>query len=572
MRKHLARSCLVAAVPMMLVACGSDTKTPPGEMPGSIVAVASANPDFSTLVSAIQAAELVDALSGAGPFTVFAPTNAAFAKLPPAALSALLADKPALQKLLKYHVVSGKVLAADVVKLTEATTLDGMKVSIRVENGSVFINDSKVTMTDIRTSNGIIHVLDTVLSPPAAPPGNIIAVASANPDFSTLVSAIQAAELVDALSGAGPFTVFAPTNAAFAKIPSAALNALLADKPALQKLLKYHVVSGKVLAADVVQLTEATTLEGTKVTIRVENGSVFINDSQVTMTDIQTSNGVIHVIDTVLTLPAAPPGNIIAVASGNPDFSTLVTAIQAAGLVDTLSGAGPFTVFAPTNAAFAALPAGTLNSLLANIPELTKILTYHVVAGRLDAAAVIAAPKAASVQGAELNFRVENGVAYVNQARITMTNIVASNGIIHVIDAVVTPPTIVDLAVAAPDLSTLVTAINAAQLAETLSGPGPFTVFAPVNSAFAALPSATLNTLLANPSQLSPILTYHVIPQRLLAAEVLAASSFATVNGQTLTVSNANSTPRINGARIIATDIVAGNGVVHLIDGVLLPQ
>ena len=153
-----------------------------------------------------------------------------------------------------------------------------------------------------------------------------------------------------------------------------------------------------------------------------------------------------------------------------------------------------------------------------------------------------------------------------------MTNIAASNGIIHVIDAVVTPPTIVDLAVATPYLSTLVTAINAAQLAETLSGPGPFTVFAPVNSAFAALPSATLNTLLANPSQLSPILTYHVIPQRLLAAEVLAASSFATVNGQTLTVSNANSTPRINGARIIATDIVAGNGVVHLIDGVLLPQ
>ncbi|MFO0725244.1 MAG: fasciclin domain-containing protein [Myxococcota bacterium] len=408
-------------------------------------------------------------------------------------------------------------------------------------------------------------------TPPADNPGTIVAVASANADFSTLVSAIQAAGLVDTLNGAGPFTVFAPTNAAFAKLPAGALNALLADKPALEKLLKFHVVPGKVLAADVVKLTEATTVEGEKISIRVENGVVFINDSKVTMTDVPASNGVIHVIDTVLSLPTPAPGNIVAVASANADFSTLVSAIQAAGLAGTLSGPGPFTVFAPTNAAFAALPAGTLQALLANVPELTKILTYHVVAGRLDAAAVSTATRAVSVQGAEIKIRVENGAVFVNQAKVTMTDIAASNGIIHVIDAVITPPTVVALAQAAPDLSTLVTAIGVAQLTDTLNGPGPFTVFAPVNSAFAALPAGTLNTLLANPAQLTPILTYHVVPQRLLAADVLAAATLPTVNGSTLTVSNTGGVPRINNARIIATDIIGGNGVVHLIDGVLLP-
>ena len=556
---------------LALAACGTEEKTPPTNNPGTIVAVASANTDFSTLVSAIQAAGLVDTLNGAGPFTVFAPTNAAFAKLPAGALNALLADKPALTKLLTYHVVPGKVLAADVVKLAEATTVEGEKVSIRVENGSVFINDSKVTMTDIQTSNGVIHVIDTVLSLPQPAPGTIVAVASANADFSTLVSAIQAAELADTLNGAGPFTVFAPTNAAFAKLPAGALTALLADKPALQKLLKYHVVPGKVLAAQVVTLTEATTVEGTKVTIRVQNGEVFINDSKVTMTDIQASNGVIHVIDAVLSPPAPTPGNIVEVASSNAEFSTLVTAIEAAGLTTTLSGPGPFTVLAPTNAAFAALPAGALQALLANVPELTKILTYHVVAQRLDAAAVSTATRAASVQGADLRIRVENGAVYVNQARVVMTDIAASNGIIHVIDAVLTPPTIVDLAVATPELSTLVTALTAAQLADTLRGPGPFTVFAPLNSAFAALPAGTLDTLLANPAQLTPILTYHVVPQRLLAADVLAAQTLGTVNGSTLTVSSAGGVPRINNARIVATNIIGGNGVVHLIDGVLLP-
>ena len=134
--------------------------------PKTIVDVAAGNPDFSTLVAAVKAAGLVETLSGEGPFTVFAPTNEAFAKLPEGKVDSLLADIPTLKKILTYHVVAGKVMAADVVGLNNATTVQGDDVKIAVVDGKVQLNDSAtVTATDIEASNGVIHVIDTVLIP-----------------------------------------------------------------------------------------------------------------------------------------------------------------------------------------------------------------------------------------------------------------------------------------------------------------------------------------------------------------------------------------------------------------------
>ena len=134
--------------------------------PNTIVDIAAGNPDFSTLVAAVKAAGLVETLSGDGPFTVFAPTNEAFAKLPEGKVDALLADIPTLKKILTYHVVAGKVMAADVVGLDSATTVQGDDVKIDVVDGNVKLNDSAmVTATDLEASNGVIHVIDTVLIP-----------------------------------------------------------------------------------------------------------------------------------------------------------------------------------------------------------------------------------------------------------------------------------------------------------------------------------------------------------------------------------------------------------------------
>jgi uncharacterized surface protein with fasciclin (FAS1) repeats len=233
--------------------------------------------------------------------------------LPAGALEGLLADKQALTDVLLYHVVSGKVMAADVVNLESAPTVQGQAAKVTVANGEVMIDSAKVIITDITGTNGVIHVIDAVLLPPAeesmaepmAEGQDIVDIAVADGRFTTLVTALTEAGLVETLKGAGPFTVFAPTDEAFAKLPAGTLEGLLADKQALTNVLLYHVVSGKVMAADVVNLTSADTVQGQPVAISVDNGTVKINDAQVLITDIAGTNGVIHVIDTVITPPAA---------------------------------------------------------------------------------------------------------------------------------------------------------------------------------------------------------------------------------------------------------------------------
>lgn len=256
---------------------------------------------FKTLVAAVQAAGLVDTLKGSGPFTVFAPTDAAFAKLPEGTVANLLKpeNKAKLQAILTYHVVPGKVMAADVVKLTGAKTVQGQKIDIAVKNGKVTVDKANVVKTDIVTSNGVIHVIDSVILPADK---DIVDTAVGAGSFKTLVAAVQAAGLVDTLKGDGPFTVFAPTDAAFAKLPEGTVANLLKpeNKDKLVAILTYHVVAGKVMASDVVKISSAKTVNGKDASVSVSNAGVKIDGANVVATDIETSNGVIHVIDAVI--------------------------------------------------------------------------------------------------------------------------------------------------------------------------------------------------------------------------------------------------------------------------------
>jgi uncharacterized surface protein with fasciclin (FAS1) repeats len=269
----------------------------------NIVNTAVAAGQFTTLASLLGKAGLVETLQGAGPFTVFAPTDAAFAKVPQATLDALAADPAKLKSVLLYHVVAGKALAADVVKLTSAKTLEGRSVAIKVVDGSVFLDGAKVTTPDVTTSNGVIHVIDSVLLPKeavAAKPKTIVQTATAAGTFKTLTSLLTKAGLASTLRGKGPFTVFAPTDAAFAKVPKATLTALGKDRAKLRAVLLYHVVKGNVPATRVVKLSTAKTLNGQSVGIRVTGGKVFVDGARVTATDVKASNGLIHVVNRVL--------------------------------------------------------------------------------------------------------------------------------------------------------------------------------------------------------------------------------------------------------------------------------
>jgi len=257
-----------------------------------------------------------------------------------------------------------------------------------------------------------------------------------------------------------------------------------------------------------------------------------------------------------------------AVAAGQ--FKTLVAAVKAAGLVDVLKADGPFTVFAPTDAAFEKLPKGTLESLLKpeNKAKLTAILKYHVVSGRVMAAEVLKTESLRTVLGAYVAVKRDKGGVLVDGAKVVKTDIAAANGVIHVIDTVLVPKDIVDTAVAAGGFTSLVTAVKAAGLVETLKGDGPFTVFAPTDEAFKKLPEGTVDRLLRpeNRKQLQAVLTYHVVPGKLLLGEQRPA----TVQGSTVHVVSAG-TVLVNNAQVVKPDIIVANGVIHAIDTVLIP-
>lgn len=281
----------------------------------NIVETAAEAAKFQTLLKAAEAAGLADALRGEGPFTLFAPTDEAFANVSQDDLAALLEDKEKLAAVLKYHVVSGKVLAKDVVKLSSAETLQGTAVEISASDGGVRIDNAKIITTDIRCSNGVIHVIDTVLLPKShektvdvvksagdepVPLKTVVETAVDAGSFDTLVTAVKAAGLVEALSGDRSLTVFAPTDEAFAKIPTDTLQDILADKEKLTAILTYHVVRGKYLSKDVVRIDWAKTLQGSAIDVTSSKEGVKVNDAKVIQTDILCSNGVIHVIDSVL--------------------------------------------------------------------------------------------------------------------------------------------------------------------------------------------------------------------------------------------------------------------------------
>ncbi len=296
----LAVAALAAAT---LGASASASTASRSEGDKNIVQTAIAAGQFTTLASLLTKAGLVDTLSTGGPFTVFAPTDAAFAKVPKATLDALAESPAQLKSVLLYHVVPGRVTAADVVKLDSAKTLEGRSLAIKVADGSVFIDGAKVTTPDVTASNGVIHVIDSVLIPKAAaaaPAKNIVQTAIAAGQFKTLASLLTKAGLGGTLQGKGPFTVFAPTDAAFAKLPKATLAALAKNKAKLRAVLLYHVVKGKVTAAQAMKLRSAKTLNGKSLAIRVNGGKVLVGGATVTKADVNASNGVIHVINKVL--------------------------------------------------------------------------------------------------------------------------------------------------------------------------------------------------------------------------------------------------------------------------------
>ena len=449
-------------------------------------------------------------------------------------------------------------------------------------------------------------------------------------DHTVLEAAVVEAGLVETLQGEGPFTVFAPTDAAFTALLTA-LNVEAADLlglPQLGDILTYHVAGVEAMSTDLSDGQMVTTVNGQDVSISIMGETVMINGSAtVTVANIDATNGVVHVIDAVLVpaiingctdmmacnyslvantddgscvLPgdmcddgddatvndmvgedcmcAGIPATVVDIVVNSEDHTLLEAAVIAAGLVEALSAEGPFTVFAPTDAAITALVEAleiTAEDLLA-LPNLGEILQYHVVAGAAMSGDLTDGQEIETLLGSNVT-RPSMQKGYSSTTPVTAADI-AGNGVVHVIDAVLLPPapetnTVVDVIVNSEDHTLLEAAVIEAGLVGVLSSEGPFTVFAPTDSAITVLVAAleiTAEDLLALPN-LGEILKYHVVAGAAMSSDLTDGQEIETLLGSNVTVTINAEGVFINDAQVTVADIEADNGVVHVIDAVLLP-
>jgi transforming growth factor-beta-induced protein len=605
LKKHL-KTFILATMAVALVAfagCNNDDDPEPGNG-NTIVDVARATPVLSTLVTAIETAGLGSTLSGDGPFTVFAPTNAAFDNLPDGVLDDLLANPSILAQVLQYHVLNGKVMSGDVTTGSVPTLLSGASIDVVVNGNQITLNGlSNVIGADVEASNGVVHLIDEVLIPPTIelPKDNIVEIAQATPELSSLVTALtRFPDLVTALSSDGTYTVFAPTNDAFTAILAAIGQSSLDDVPdgVLRTILEYHVIStAAIMSGDLSDGQTADAVSGEQITVKIDGSDVFISDAKVALPDVEASNGVVHVMEDVMVPPSIVPivGTIVAPAYFNKNFTVLISAVLAAdpSILTLLLSDGPseqgLTLFAPTNDAFTA--AGITE--LPDQATLDAVLAYHVIDGTVMAADLPATTVgAAAITSLGGDFYLTNkgaGVFINGRTQVTDTDIEGSNGVVHIIDRTLIPPSLNVVEIAQsfdPDEFTQLVAAVARTSGEdpdllaALSGEGAFTVFAPTDAAFEALYDALgVGSVEEIPlATLTAVLQHHVIATPRVFSKDLESGPVGTLNGNITIDASAGTITDGSGATanlagdIEFLDVLGTNGVIHVIDKVLIPE
>lgn len=400
--------------------------------------------EYSTLVTAVTEAGLVSALAEIDKATVFAPTNAAFEKIPAESLSALLADEVALINLLTYHVIPGERLSSYRLGNRSLTALNEGAVEMSTTrhrsfwwfSATVKANDSTVVQANIGATNGIIHGIDTVLDPEFMAPESLLDIAAGNEDFSTLASLIVSSGLDRALdSDRLELTVFAPTNEAFAKLSPEILEAVRNDRDLLRFVLRNHIVRGSITSADL-ETGVVRTVGRTDLDVIVGEDTISVGPAAVANPDIMASNGVIHVIDEVLVPETIE--TLIGVVESREELSTFKTVLDLTGYAsffDQNSRYWKWTFFAPTNEAFDAIPADALSALIDDRRALRGVLRRHIAFGEITSNTLTDGISVRTL-GNRLSVSIsDNGVSF-NGSSLIEADLKASNGVVHIIDGV----------------------------------------------------------------------------------------------------------------------------------------
>ena len=435
----------------VFASCSDDDPSVDPTPEKNIVELAQEN-GFNSLAAALVRTGLIEDIQNGDDLTVFAPTDAAFASLLETIGQTSIDDVPVsvLQEILLYHVVPATVFSSEITD-GQVQTLSGDNITLSTQGGITVNGIAVVDPFDVDASNGVIHTIDQVLVPSSIGQfvNTILEPAYFNSNFSTLVEAVVKADLVETILNAGAITIFAPTDQAFA---DAGIDPSAIDEATLTSVLTYHVVGSKVMSTELTR--EAQSLNGEMLYFSLTSSGAFINGNiGISTVDVESGEGVVHVIDSVM-LP--PSGNIVETAislSSGGEFTSLIAALQRTAnegtpdqnLISVLSSDGPFTVFAPTNAAFEAVlnsnPAWTsLNDIPMDV--LISVLTYHVVPARAYdkdlPAAVDANSELPTASGKNITIDLNN-VMINDNSKIIDVNYNCSNGVIHVIDNVLIP-------------------------------------------------------------------------------------------------------------------------------------
>ena len=524
----------------------------------TIVDVASSTGSHDSLVAALNHVGLADTLAGDGPFTVFAPTDQAFTDAG-IDLSSFDTDSEnqTLVDILTYHVVSGKVMSSGLSDSTTTDALNGDKLAFTVSTEEVKVNGAKVTGADVETSNGVIHVIDKVLMPSTDVFVGDGSMTSPFYQFFTDSAGTNAMTEIDITK-----------NYKFQRLNNPSTHPFyISDSGYATE------ASAELLIAGDGSITEGISND--------ESFTVFFRNG-FTVEDTLSYFCTVHssmFADFTLT-SSAVPGDIPTVASSTGIHTSLVAALTQANLVTTLQGEGPFTVFAPTDQAFsnAGIDISAFDTP-EEIATLADILLYHVLPGAVPASAVTAGLTVTMANGDEASFDVEpdSGTVLIGfsqpDAFVVSPDVQASNGIIHVIDKVLFPPPTIPVTANNTGIHTaLVAALSQANLVATLEGDGPFTVFAPTDDAFTAA-GIDLSTFDTDEeiATLADILTYHVVSGKVMSSDLTDGMTATAVNTDLLTFTVNDDGVKVNDATVILADVKASNGVIHVVDKVLMP-
>ncbi|XP_060904617.1 transforming growth factor-beta-induced protein ig-h3 [Labrus mixtus] len=510
-----------------------------------------------------ERAKLKEEIEGPGSFTFFAPSNEAWAALPTEILDALVSNvNIELLNALHYHMVNNRLTSEE---LKHGSTFASMYQDFHVHihhypNGIVTVNCARLIKTDQHATNGIVHVVDRVIT---AISNNVNTLIDVDDDLETLRTAMAAAGLTAMLENEGQYTVFAPTNEAFEKIPQETLTRILGDPIALRDLLNYHILKTIQCAESIVTGTPMETLQGTTLEVGCDGDQMTLNGKAViTKKDQLGTNGVVHYISELLIPDSAKV--LLELAEGS-SVATATKLFVEAGLSPQLTGSEALTLLAPLDEAF--------KGSVSMTPSMRLLMTNHILKEQLSSKALYHGQELETLGGLKLRVFVYRNNLCIENACIAAHDKTGRYATLFTVDKVLTPPmgTVMDVLKADDRFSVLVGAIQTAGMTELLNQQGELTFFAPTNAAFSAMSQPERNKLMRNRQELSALLRYHLGEGMLVSGGVSSHTRQKPLQGERLELGVRNYTVYVNRVPVVDADLMATNGVVHAVNSIIKP-